>query len=165
MNQDNTSQNGKGLQTLLVWQRAMEHAVWVCQQVLPSLPPDERYALSAQLRRAAQSIPANIAEGYGRYYYQDAIRFCYIARGSCEEAMTQIILAFRLGYLNEGLFQQAIRDNQEVVRLINGYITFLRQSKRGENEPGSQRIREAESAYLMEEPQFDSTAENSLNPD
>jgi len=66
----------RGLETLQVWQRAMAFAVKVCRQVLPSLPSQEKWSLVNQLRRSVQSIPANIAEGYGRFYYQESIRFC-----------------------------------------------------------------------------------------
>ena len=72
----------KGLETLLIWQRSLEFAKLVCKEVLPQLPSQENWALANQLRRAVQSIPANIAEGYGRYYFQESVRFCYIARGS-----------------------------------------------------------------------------------
>ncbi len=57
------------------------------------------------LRRSVQSIPANIAEGYGRFYYQESIRFCYIARGSLEETFNHITLAQQLHYLNDETFQ------------------------------------------------------------
>jgi four helix bundle protein len=74
----------KGLETLQVWQKAMALAVKVQQEILPLLPPEEKWAMAAQLRRSVQSIPGNIAEGYGRYYFQESVRFCYIARGSLE---------------------------------------------------------------------------------
>jgi len=77
------SENGLG--TLKLWQRAVEFAEHIHKMVLPALPVDEKWCLTQQLRRSAQSIPANIAEGYGRFYYQEGIRFCYIARGSLEE--------------------------------------------------------------------------------
>lgn len=89
----------KGLETLQVWQKAIALAVQVCKQVLPLLPVQEKWSLADQLRRSVQSIPANIAEGYGRYYYQDSIRFCYIARGSLEETFSHLTLARELGYL------------------------------------------------------------------
>ena len=75
----------QGLETLEIWQRSMDFAVDVCQHILPLFPPEEKWALNSQLRRAAQSIPANIAEGYGRYNFQETIHFCYIARGSMAE--------------------------------------------------------------------------------
>jgi len=75
----------KGLESLQVWQRSLVFAVKICKEVIPLLPKDERWVMGLQLRRSAQSIPANIAEGYGRFYYQEGVRFCYIARGSLEE--------------------------------------------------------------------------------
>ncbi len=91
----------KGLETLLVWQKAMAFTVKVCHQVLPLIPSQEKWSLVDQLRRSVQSIPANIAEGYGRFYYQEGIRFCYIARGSLEETFSHITLAQRMNYLSD----------------------------------------------------------------
>jgi len=80
---------GKEFTELEAWQKAQKLALLVCREVIPLLPAEEKYALAQQLRRAVQSAPANIAEGHGRYHYQDAIRFCYIARGSLQEALSQ----------------------------------------------------------------------------
>ncbi len=74
----------KGLETLQVWQKAVTFAIKVQREILPLFPPEEKWAMAQQLRRSVQSIPGNIAEGYGRYYYQESIQFCYIARGSLE---------------------------------------------------------------------------------
>jgi four helix bundle protein len=127
----------KGLETLQVWQKAMVFAEKVCCQVLPLLPIQEKWSLIEQLRRSVQSIPANIAEGYGRFYYQESIRFCYIARGSLEETFSQITLTHRLNYLSDEGFQSLIKDIQEIRRMLNGYISFLKTSKRGAAEPGA----------------------------
>lgn len=129
--------NRKGLETLEVWQKAMEFATLVCRQTLRLLPEEEKYALISQLRRSVQAIPANIAEGYGRYHYLDNIRFCYIARGSLEETFSHITLARNLDYLAESDYQQLVSEIQVLRRLINGYIAFLKRSKRGEDEPGA----------------------------
>lgn len=126
----------KGLESLQVWQKAMSFAVKVQKELLPLFPPEEKWALASQLRRAIQSIPANIAEGYGRYYYQDGIRFCYISRRSLEEVQTFLTLDHKLGYLPEKIFQSSINDLIELRKVLNGYITYLKKSKRGENEPG-----------------------------
>ena len=93
MNQENKD----GLQTLEAWRKSREFAMEIYKQIIPCLPTEEKYNLASQLRRAATSIPANIAEGYGRYYYQSNIQFCYIARGSLEEAKSHLILARDLG--------------------------------------------------------------------
>lgn len=126
----------KSLESLLVWQKAVALAVTVYRQVLPLLPQEEKWILGSQVRRSSQSVPANIAEGYGRYYYQDTVRFCYIARGSLEETHSHLILANKLGFLPDKLFRTILTDLQEVKRLLNGYISFMKRSKRGEKEPG-----------------------------
>ena len=135
----------KGLETLQVWQKALTFTVKVCRQVLPLLPSQEKWSLVDQLRRSVQSIPANIAEGYGRFYYQESIRFCYIARGSLEETFSHVTLAHRMGYLDDEMFLNLTCEIQEIRRMLNGYISFLKQSKRGVGEPGS-------AVYLREEP-------------
>jgi four helix bundle protein len=137
----------KGLESLQLWQHAVAFAAKVCQQVLPLLPGDEKWAMSAQLRRSVQSIPANIAEGFGRFYYQDCIRFCYIARGSLEETYSHLVLAKELNYLPAHVYQAMDRDVQEMRRLLNGYIAYLKRTKRGHNEPGA--IREASGEYHL----------------
>jgi len=140
-----------GLETLLVWQKAMTFVINVHQQILPSLPLDEKWSLTSQLRRSVQSIPANIAEGYGRYYYQEGIRFCYVARGSLEESFTQISLAHKLGYISQDIFNKFSGDMLDIRRLLNGYIIFLKKSKRGENEPGStHRIQDDSIQYILD---------------
>ena len=69
--------NIEGLNRLQVYKSAQELAELVYRHANPGLPNVEKYGLTSQIRRAAASIPANIAEGYGRYYYQESIRFCY----------------------------------------------------------------------------------------
>jgi four helix bundle protein len=127
----------KGLETLQVWQKAMAFAVRICQQILPALPSQEKWSLVHQLRPSVQSIPANIAEGYGRFSYQESIRFCYLARGSLEETFNHITLAHRLDYLNTETFQNLAGQLQEIRRMLSGYISFLKTSKRGEAEPSA----------------------------
>ena len=139
----------KGFEGLVVWQKAMDLAVNICQQVLPALPVDEKYALTSQLRRSVQSIPANIAEGHGRYYYQEGIRFALIARGSLDETSSHLILARRLGYLSDGQCRILVGEINEIRKLLSGYITYLKQSKRGADLPTSE-IREPESQYFSE---------------
>lgn len=120
------------LERLQVWQKAHELAVLVCKEILPLLPTEEKYALSEQLRRSVQSIAANIAEAHGRYHFQDAIRFCYIARGSLDETLNHLLFALDLGYVPEEEMA-ACRDTwRETARLLNGYIKYLNNNLRRE---------------------------------
>jgi four helix bundle protein len=127
----------KSLETLEVWKKAKEFALRIYQDVLPLLPSEEKWNLNQQLRRASSSVPANIAEGYGRFYYQEIIRFCYIARGSLEESLSHLVLCFELKYLSKEMFESLEQDGEKLTQLINGYIGYLKRSKQGQNEPGS----------------------------
>jgi len=150
----------KGLETLLVWQKSMDLTVMVQQQIIPALPNDEKWALVSQLRRSVQSIPANIAEGYGRYYYQEGVRFCYLARGSLEETYNHLFLSYKLAYISQETFNKFTGNIQEIRRLLNGYITFLKKSKQGDNEPGSAgKIQEDPNLYSPDPISEDATPE------
>ena len=141
----------KGLETLQIWQRSLDFATKVCREITPTFLKEEKWALINQTRRSAQSVPANIAEGYGRFYYQENVRFCYIARGSLEETFSHLTLAKRLGYLPDSIYNKINADIQELRRMLNGYIAFLKRSKRGANEPGANRsVREAPIPYITE---------------
>lgn len=140
----------KGLETLQVWQRSLAFATCVCKDIVPKLPAQEKFSLADQLRRSVQSIPANIAEGYGRFYYQESIRFCYIARGSLEETFSHLTLVHALAYLDDSVYNKLNNEIQELRRMLNGYIAFLKQSKRGATEPGANiSMREDIAAYLL----------------
>jgi four helix bundle protein len=144
------NENGKGLQSLLVWERAMEFCIKICKETLPQFPDHEKYALTSQLRRSAQSVPANIAEGYGRYYYQESVRFAYIARGSLEETNSHLFFAREMGYISDEEFKRAVSRISELNRMINGYISYLKRSKKGINEPGSGYIVEKQQDTLQD---------------
>lgn len=150
-----------GLEKLDVWCKAQEFAVRVHKEILPLLPSDEKWALASQIRRSSQSIPANIAEGHGRFYFQENVRFCYIARGSLEETLSHVNYAFKVGYVSETLYKSLIADGENLNRLINGYIGFLKKSKQGVNEPGANyAVRESPSDYIIELPEPPSSDSN-----
>ncbi len=127
----------KSLETLEAWRKAKEFALRVYREALPPLPSEEKWNLNQQLRRSALSIPANIAEGYGRFYYQDNIRFCYIARGSLEETLSHLVIAYEIKFIPKSLFDSLDQDGEKLTQLINGYIGYLKRSKQGQNEPGA----------------------------
>jgi len=142
----------KGLERLETWKKSRDFALSVYKEVLPLLPLEEKWGLNQQIRRSAQSVPANIAEGYGRYYYQENVRFCYVARGSLEELLSHLVLAHQLDYIPSELFNRLAQQGDELVRLINGYIAYLKRNRRGANEPGaSSSIRDDQTPYIRGE--------------
>lgn len=106
------------LEKLEIWCKARELAVDVYREVVPSLPKEEQWGLASQLRRASVSVAANIAEGHGRYYFQERIRSCYLARGSLEEVETLLMLAQDLGYL-KGQHAAVVGKVHALRRMLN----------------------------------------------
>ena len=104
---------------LIVWQKAVE-LVKEVYGLIQRLPPEERYALTDQLRRAAVSIPSNIAEGNGRSGNKDYAHFLAIARGSLYETITQLELAKELGYIEE--YDCVIPLAEEVSRMLTSML-------------------------------------------
>ena len=86
-----------------------------------------------QLRRSSQSIPANIAEGHGRFYFQDNVRFCYIARGSLEETLSHIVYAYKVDYISEIIYKSFAVDGESLNRL--DLMDILDFSRRANREP------------------------------
>ena len=116
----------RSFRDLIVWQRGMELAKTIYQWT-ERMPAEEKFGLTRQIRRAAVSIPSNIAEGYARNSKVDYIRFLRIARGSIAELMTQIELAVDLHPM-----QRSNRVDDlltETDRLLNGLIQSLTQKE------------------------------------
>lgn len=148
----------KSLETLKVWKKAKEFALRVYREALPLLPSEEKWNLNQQLRRSSNSIPANIAEGYGRFYYQETIRFCYIARGSLEETLSHLVMCYELKYIPKTLFDSLEQDGEKQTQLINGYIGYLKRSQQGQNEPGANHAIREDLAPYDADPFEDSTS-------
>ncbi len=112
-------------QGLEAWREAMALAESVWQETR-TFPAEERYVLSQQLRRAASSIPANIAEGFGRRSGGDYRRFLAIANGSLKEAETQILLAARVGVLPPEVADRMVKRTNRIGRLLLGLCRSLK---------------------------------------
>jgi four helix bundle protein len=147
-----TSDNIQGLETLEAWKKSKSFALKVYKEILPLLPQEEKWNLNQQIRRSASSIPANIAEGHGRFYYQENVRFCYIARGSLTETHSHITLAGELGYIPSEKCNEIRKLVEELVRIINGYIAYLKRWKVGANEPGANHVVREEAALYSGNP-------------
>ncbi len=111
-------------QDLVVWQKAMLLAKTI-YQLTKRLPDDERFGLTSQLRRAAVSIPSNIAEGQGRLTKGEFKQFLGTARGSVFEVETQLLLASELNYIDQTAAKSTLEMSGEVSRMLNGLIKSL----------------------------------------
>lgn len=110
-----------GYRGLIAWQRAMDFAEAVYGGTV-AFPADERFGLTSQLRRAAASVPGNIAEGRGKSSRADYARFLEISRGSLYEAETYLLLSGRLGFIEPDALNRLLALSEEVARLLNGLI-------------------------------------------
>jgi four helix bundle protein len=99
--------------------------------LVKKLPSEEKYALGSQMRRAAISVSNNIAEGHGRWYYQENMRFCRIARGSIEELMDDLNICIDENYFDTQLLEEHKEKSRELLARINSYIAYLRRTKQG----------------------------------
>ncbi len=111
---------------LKVWQKGMQ-LVEVSYRIARLLPPHEMYGLSAQMKRAAVSIPSNIAEGHGRWHLGDYRRQLSIANGSLMELETELLICVRLGYVPETEVREALSRTAEVGKMLAGLKQRLAQ--------------------------------------
>jgi len=111
----------KNYRDLIVWQKAMEVAAEV-YEISKKLPKEELYVLSNQIRRAAVSIPSNIAEVQSRNSKKEFIRFLFIALGSRSELETQLLLSVKVGYLSDADIDTAMRLLEETGKLLTSLI-------------------------------------------
>ncbi len=114
--------NIRTFRDLIAWQKAVELAKMVYRMTEP-MPTTERFGLTLQMRKAAVSIPSNIAEGYARQSRTDYIRFLRVARGSLAELETQIIIAHDLNMLHK--IQPLMNLLPETDRVLQGLIRSL----------------------------------------
>jgi len=114
----------KNYKELKVWQRSYQLCLEI-YKIPKRFPNGERYGLTSQIRRAAVSIPSNIAEGYGRKTTPEYIRFLYIAYGSNCEMKTQILLSGDLGYIETGKLEILQEGIGEVERMLKALIKSL----------------------------------------
>ena len=94
-----------------------------------SFPKEEKYRLVDQMVRASRSVTANIAEGYGRFHYQENVQFCRQSRGSLTELQDHLTVALDEEYITEEIHTVYDDKAEECIRILNGYINFLLRSK------------------------------------
>lgn len=100
-----------------------------CYEISRKLPGSERFGLIAQIQRAAASIPANIAEGQGRFHLGEKLHHFSIANGSLKEAETHLLIAEMLGFVRITDLENALKLTEEICRMLSGLRRSLSQRK------------------------------------
>lgn len=118
----------KGFEDLEAWKEGREFKK-IISKIIKTFPKNEQFELSNQLRRASRSVTANIAEGYGRFHYQENIQFCRHARGSLEECKDHLYTAFDEEYINQQELDELFVQHKKCISLLNGYIEWLKKQK------------------------------------
>lgn len=113
---------------LEVWNKAIDFVVTVYQET-ESFPKEERFGLTSQIRRAAVSIPANIAEGAARQSDKEFAYFLSNAQGSSSELETEFLIAYRLGYLREDVYLEIRRVLDGIGRMIGGLSQHVKNKR------------------------------------
>ena len=114
----------KNFKELRVWQKGIDLVV-IVYEITASFPEEEKYGLSTQMRRAAVTIPSNIAEGHLRKTAKDFKQFLSIARGSCAELETQMIIAHKLGFIQEDNFNNLSLKIEELSKMLSSFYSKI----------------------------------------
>ena len=115
-------------ETLEIWKAGRDLRQEI-SSLAKSLPSPEKFRLGDQLVRASRSVTANIAEGHGRYHYQENIQFCRQARGSLYELLDHLTVALEENYMSEEKFGILKKNIFNAIKLLNGYISYLTKRK------------------------------------
>ena len=122
------SETKSTFETLEVWKKARELRKETSKYT-KTLPDIEKYRLVDQMIRASRSVTANIAEGHGRFHYLENMRFCRQARGSLYELFDHYTVALDEEYISEKVFLDFKAKIFEVIKILNGYIKYLKNRK------------------------------------
>ena len=113
--------------SLEAWKKCKNLKLFCYNKILPFLPADEKYNLNIQIRKAAVSTTANIAEGYGRFHYKEGIQFYRISRGSLYELKDHLFSCYDFKYISKELYAEGTGLIERAKRTLNGYINFVKQ--------------------------------------
>jgi four helix bundle protein len=117
-------QSFKSFEDLECWKACTEVRRFICKLV-KKYPKDEKYELVDDMKRAARSTTHNVAEGFGRFHYQENVQFCRISRGSLYELIDQLITSKDDGYITSEQYEKGRAMISMALALLNGYINYL----------------------------------------
>ena len=118
----------QSFEELDVWKECREFRKLI-SVLCRAFPKEEKYKLADQIIRSSRSVTANIAEGHGRFHFQENIQFCRQARGSLTETLDHLIVANDEGYIDQKILYELRTKYSDCLRLLNGYILFLKNQK------------------------------------
>ena len=122
---------------LAAWQSArdLRNAV---SMLVKKLPVEEKFRFTDQIIRSSRSVTANIAEGFGRFNHQDSIRFCRLSRGSLYETLEHLVCAMDEKFITEPVFNTHKAMFENSLKILNGYIAYLKKAKIEKTESSTQ---------------------------
>jgi four helix bundle protein len=112
-------------ENLDVWKKAVDFVVDI-YRATDGFPKEERFGLTSQLRRAAVSIPANLSEGVARSFPKETLHFISNAQGSASEVSTELVIAYRLGFISQEEYGKLTQDCDEISRMMTGLGKYMR---------------------------------------
>lgn len=119
----------KTFEDLEVYQECRNLRKAISKLVKERFPSEEKYKLTDQIIRSSRGVTASIAEGFGRFHYQENIQFCRISRGSLLETLDHLIVALDEQYITDEIYNDHKAKLESCGRLLNGYINYLKRSK------------------------------------
>ena len=108
-----------------VWRKAVDFVIDI-YRATENFPKEEKFGLTSQLRCAAVSIPANVAEGAGRKSEKEFLQFLSIAQGSAGEVETELVIAFRLEFIDKSKYNRLLESLDDISRMLTGLSNHLR---------------------------------------
>jgi len=118
----------RSFEELECWQACRKVRQYI-SKLVKSFPKDEKYRLVDNMIRASRSTTHNIAEGFGRFHFQENIQFCRVSRGSLYELNDQLICSLDDGFIKGEEYKEGMELIDKAIALVNGYINYLRKRK------------------------------------
>lgn len=119
----------KDFTMLHAWEKARLLKLFFYREVIPLLPPEEKFNLNFQIRKASVSASANISEGYGRYHDKEAIQFYRISRGSINELKDHLLSCHDLNFVSQEIYEKGISLIEDAKITLNGYMKYVLSQK------------------------------------
>jgi four helix bundle protein len=114
-------------ENLETWKVARVLRIFV-SDMAKTFPKEEEYKLKDQIIRSSRSVGNNISEGFGRYFFKENVKFCTYARGSLNETLDHVIIAFDEKYIDQKIYDEFKNIYDQCLKILNGYIAYLRKA-------------------------------------